>query len=248
LANFDSYIICTSPRSGSTLLCKLLENTGVAGVPESYFHKPSVPSWAAGVGLPTLSEGQNVQRILDAVMDIGRGQTGIFGLRLQHHSFAFLMQELRQLHPQEATDVACLARAFGRARFIHLTREDKLEQAVSAIKAEQTGLWHQAPDGREIERLSPPNTAAYDSDAMAMKVAEFTMADASWTAWFEAQQIAPLHLSYATLASDPRGALAYVLDDLGCDSSGAQQASLPTAKLADDQSREWVQRFRVEQS
>lgn len=189
-----------------------------------------------------------MQRILDAIMDMGRGQTGIFGLRLQHHSFAFLMQELRRLHPDEDNDAACIGRAFGRVRFIHLTREDKLEQAVFAIKAEQTGLWHQAPDGREIERLSPPNTAAYDGNAIGAKIAEFTAADASWRAWFEAQQISPLHLSYAALADDPCGALAYMLNDLGCDGSLAQHASLPTAKLADTESREWVQRFRAEQS
>src|SRR3954453_1014417 len=29
-----SYLICTTPRSGSTLLCEALENTGVAGRPE----------------------------------------------------------------------------------------------------------------------------------------------------------------------------------------------------------------------
>ena len=42
---YKSYIICTSPRSGSTLLCKLLTNTNVAGVPNSYFHKPSLTNW-----------------------------------------------------------------------------------------------------------------------------------------------------------------------------------------------------------
>ncbi|MEM1201062.1 MAG: Stf0 family sulfotransferase, partial [Pseudomonadota bacterium] len=33
MAGFDAYVICTSPRSGSTLLCKLLAPTGIAGKP-----------------------------------------------------------------------------------------------------------------------------------------------------------------------------------------------------------------------
>ena len=34
------------------------------------------------------------------------------------------------------------------------SRENKLAQAVSLIKAEQTGLWHIAPDGTELERVA----------------------------------------------------------------------------------------------
>ena len=32
-----SYLICSTPRSGSTLLCEALTNTGVAGAPEEYY-------------------------------------------------------------------------------------------------------------------------------------------------------------------------------------------------------------------
>src|SRR5919197_6386428 len=31
------YLVCATPRSGSTLLCQLLERTGVAGRPDEYF-------------------------------------------------------------------------------------------------------------------------------------------------------------------------------------------------------------------
>ncbi len=37
--DFDSYLICATPRSGSTLLCGLLESSGVAGHPASYFNR-----------------------------------------------------------------------------------------------------------------------------------------------------------------------------------------------------------------
>ena len=32
-----SYLVCATPRSGSTLLCQGLKATGVAGRPEEYF-------------------------------------------------------------------------------------------------------------------------------------------------------------------------------------------------------------------
>jgi LPS sulfotransferase NodH len=42
----ESYIICTPPRSGSTLAA-----TGVAGNPDSYFHRPSISDWLADLGV-----------------------------------------------------------------------------------------------------------------------------------------------------------------------------------------------------
>ena len=37
MAPTDTYLICATQRSGSTLLCELLKQTGVAGRPEEYF-------------------------------------------------------------------------------------------------------------------------------------------------------------------------------------------------------------------
>ena len=41
-----SYLVCATQRSGSTLLCELLKDTGVAGRPEEYFeamHDTGIP-------------------------------------------------------------------------------------------------------------------------------------------------------------------------------------------------------------
>ena len=44
--DFDSYLICATPRSGSTLLCGLLESSGVAGHPASYFNREGLNRYA----------------------------------------------------------------------------------------------------------------------------------------------------------------------------------------------------------
>jgi LPS sulfotransferase NodH len=240
MAKFNSYIICTSPRSGSTLLCKLLENSGVAGVPASYFHQASVADWAAGVGMPKTTP---LHAIMDKVKNLGQGSGALFGLRLQRHSFAFFCKQLEVLQLKHATDAARLQAEFGTVRYIHLTREDKVEQAVSFVKAQQSGLWHKAPDGREIERLAPHSPPVFDVDAIGAKHAEFQAADAAWLAWFDAQNIAPLTITYGSLAADPRGALSQILQDLGCPAHAAQNTEVPTARLADETSREWIRRF-----
>ncbi len=157
--HYRSYIICTTPRSGSTLLCNLLAETRVAGVPESYFHRPSVESWLQSQGLRRsdfVTEEDALTAVLESVRQAGAGGTGLFGLRLQRGSFDFFQQQLARLYPDAPDDVARIEAAFGPTLYVHLTRTDKLAQAISHVIAEQTGLWHRAADGSELERLSAP--------------------------------------------------------------------------------------------
>jgi len=140
MAKYDSYIICTSPRSGSTLLCKLLAATGVAGNPDSYFHRPSISDWLADLGLTqkaSVPERELLEAIFRAVIAKGTLDAGIFGLRLQRHSFDFFTEKLAVLYPEHSNDAERFQAAFGRTLFVHLTRRDKVAQAVSYVKAQQ---------------------------------------------------------------------------------------------------------------
>ena len=53
----ESYILCGTPRTGSTFLCALLKSTGVAGIPESYFREPDEPTWATQWGITRTEDG-----------------------------------------------------------------------------------------------------------------------------------------------------------------------------------------------
>lgn len=180
---YNSYIICTSPRSGSTLLCKLLAATGKSGVPDSHFHNPSMSSWLKAYEFSKAdftSDQKALRAIFQAARRYGTGNTGIFGLRLQRGSFDFFMQQIAVVHPKIKTDVELVQAEFGHTLFIYLTRANKLDQAISMVKATQTGLWHRAPDGTEIERLSAPKEPYYDVKAISKCLAELTALDVAW--------------------------------------------------------------------
>jgi len=250
-ARYRSYVICTSPRSGSTLLCRLLSATGRAGKPDSHFHEPSLASWLEDYELARenfATDLDTLRAVFDAARRRGTGGTGIFGLRLQRKSFDFFMQQAAILHPGPMTDRERFEAAFGPTLFIHLTRASKLDQAVSCVKAMQTGLWHRAPDGTEIERLSAPREPFYDAEAIASHVAEFTAFDAAWNAWFEREGLQPLRLTYDELSRDPTAVLASVLHALGLDPALARDVALPVARLADATNRDWKERFLAEQN
>ena len=79
MAKYDSYVICTSPRSGSTLLCNLLRATGVAGNPGSHFHDPSVSAWMGYYGLTldaSMSERSVLQTVFEAAIAEGQSRHG----------------------------------------------------------------------------------------------------------------------------------------------------------------------------
>ncbi|HUS54703.1 MAG TPA: Stf0 family sulfotransferase, partial [Thermohalobaculum sp.] len=84
MAKYDSYVICTSPRSGSTLLCKLLAATGVTGNPESYFHRPSISDWLGYFDLApevAVLERDVLDATFQAAIAEGSPETGNLTLR-----------------------------------------------------------------------------------------------------------------------------------------------------------------------
>lgn len=244
-----SYVICTTPRSGSTLLCKLLSATGVAGVPDSHFHSPSVKRWLAVYGLdetPFASPEAALRAVFEAALAKGTANTTIFGLRMQRGSFDFFMEQLSLLSLEPQSDVKRIESVFGSTTFIHLSRADRVGQAISRLRAEQTGLWHRCADGSEMERLAPPKEPSYDPDAIARHIEELSALNLDWERWFKQQKIEPLRIEYDALSAYPQRVLAEVLASIGLDPSLAEQVETPTAKLAGRDNQDWRKRFLSE--
>jgi LPS sulfotransferase NodH len=243
----QSYILCATPRSGSTLLCDLLAATSVAGRPNSFFRQEDMLEWAEYWGLSPADldgEGTFSRAYVEAMIREGRGGTEVFGLRLMWGSVAAASQSLDRLHPGLPDIPARFDRAFGPTLYVHLSRRDKVAQAVSRLQAEQSGLWHLGADGVERERSAPPGPAFYDAERLAFLVEELHADDAAWDAFFAEHAIAPLRLNYETMAAAPHAAVAAILSALGRDPEIARTVELRTAKLANATSREWAERFR----
>jgi LPS sulfotransferase NodH len=244
---FDGYVICGTPRTGSTLLCNLLASTNTTGNPDSFYGRKFMSWWAREWRLPdrdTMSERDFNIAYLNAAVAAGKGGTGIFGLRLMRKNLDELSAIFDQVFPQLPSDRAHLERAFGCILYIHLSREDKLAQAISLVKAEQTGLWHIAPDGTEIERLSPPKEPEYDFRRINREVRELESYDTAWNSWFDAQGVEPLRIGYETLSENPAAALIGICEALGVQPPEARDVRPGVAKLADETSLDWMRRYR----
>jgi LPS sulfotransferase NodH len=249
MPHFTSYILCATPRSGTTLLCDLLEATGVAGRPNSYFRRQNISDWAREWGIPRgdFADAEGFERAyLAAARRIGTDATPTFGLRLMWGSAVEFFAQLGRLYPELPDDPARLQQAFGPTLYVHVSRQDKVAQAVSRLRAEQGGLWHRAADGSDRERSSASQPVAYDGAGLASFLAEAEAEDAAWNVWFDRYGIAPLRLTYEGLSADPQATVAQILAALGQDPAIAATVMPRTAKLADATSLEWAARFRRE--
>lgn len=246
---FASYVLCGTPRSGSTLLCGMLEASGVAGRPASFFRREDVADWARAWGLPQ-DLGPDApgfdRAYLDAMRREGSAGTGMFGLRLMAGSLDEAARRLNRALGRDLGAVQALEAAFGPVLFVHLSRRDTVAQAVSLARAEQSGIWHRRADGSVLEGGAAARPTAYDRARIAALAGELRRDEAAWGAVFGSGSIRPLRLAYEDVAAEPRAALARVLDALGLDPGAARGVPVGTARLADADSRAWARRFREE--
>ena len=237
----DALIICATPRSGTTLLCDLLAETGATGRPNSFYRAESIGHFAARLGV---ADGPDFERrYLLAIVAEGRGDTDLFSMRVMWPSVAEIRAALSALFPGETTDAGRIATAFGTPLYLYNVRGDKVAQAISRIKAEQSGLWHRAADGSVREQGGEYRAPQYDRAAIEASIAETTAHETEWRNWFAREGITPIEMTYEELSADPAAAIRRLLVALGRDPEAADRVTPRTSKLADATSAEWAERY-----
>lgn len=245
MGHIDSYLICTTPRTGSTLLCGLMASTKVAGHPESYFREPDEQLWVARWNIAQASDGAfERSEFVRAALAAGRTDNGVFAARIMWGTLDHLFDRLRAVHPAPAAgDFDLLNLAFGHTRFVYLHREDVLAQAVSWHRAEQTNVWHQTD--RE-EPKQPAREPRFDFDEIRGLVRTIEEHNAAWRAWFASVGIQPHTVRYEDLDADPVGVAGEVLDFLGLELPPGRPIETRHRRLADELNAYWIDRYRAE--
>lgn len=236
---FDAYLLCATPRTGSTLLCGLLESSGVAGHPASYFRRESLDEYADHWKVSRPPDGQVDRTFIRAALTAGRTPNGAFGARVMGDTVPELMDALSALDPGPTSDLPKVADTFGRTRFVHLRRRDVVAQAVSWARSVQTHFWQPgevaAPGGQRPR---------YDRDLITQLVARVEGLEAGWGTWFETQGLVPHEVTYEELSADPTGTAHAVLDFLGVDLPEGVDLTTGHRRQADALNVEWITRFR----
>lgn len=238
-----SYLICATQRSGSYLLCDALQHTGLAGQPIEYF-APIVRRYLSREwGIASESE------YLHHVRAVGTTPNGVLGMKVHMNQFRPLLLTLQQLPGYRGQAVPqILSSIFPNLSYIWITRRDKVQQAVSYLKARQTGLWW-LTDWTPLSAGEPP---AFDFEAIERTVQWIEEEESAWQDYFIAHAITPLVVIYEELVQSYATTACQVLEYLHIPHPKDLVIAEPRLrKQADRSSEEWVERYlrmkRVEQ-
>jgi LPS sulfotransferase NodH len=213
-----SFVVCTSVRSGSTLLGEAMYAAGGMGCPLEYFH----------VGFqPTFEERWRTHGFDDYRRELFRRRTdpgGSFGLKIFWRDIIVLC-ERRFPGTTDGLDLLkdpsvapnggyamvwrVLQELVPNAHYILLARRDKARQAISAFTAVRTGQWRDLADTSAA--VSPPG---YDYDTILRTFQHGHHTHRSWLEMFEHAGVRPVEVFYEDLARDLPETVGRMLDAL----------------------------------
>ncbi len=181
------YAIVSTPRAGSTFLTGLLASMGY-GRPTEHLRP-----WMVHLIQQRPDGLFDGVRFLQTVICLS-SENSAFGTKLISH---FIEDVLPHVN---STERSYLRELTGRFQIVYLVREDKLDQAISSIRARLTGVWHVTdPDARKP--LGARDLTASHSE-ITREVEHFRTQEAMVAAWLIPLQ--PLLLiTYDELNTNP---------------------------------------------
>ncbi|GFZ76023.1 hypothetical protein GCM10008018_21810 [Paenibacillus marchantiophytorum] len=223
------YTIWFAQRTGSTLLYKALESTGVAGVPREWMNDLD----------PKVINIQQIQRIW------GEGTTpnGVFGMKCSlNQVWIEILQKELQL-PQGLSRPRIWESAFPECKHIYMTRRNKVRLAVSWWRAIVSGEWHRVHGEKPQQEDIIDN---YNFNAINHLLVECNFREAAMEDFFSEEDIVPLTIVYEDFVQKYETTVRQVLDYLSIPAEEVDVAPPFFDQIADDVAESWVQRFRKE--
>lgn len=222
----SNYLICATPRSGSNLLCEVLSSLGFAGTPEEHLWDPP--------GAEPVSLAVRWPPVLQA----GAGANGVFGLKLMGYQADRLERELPAvLGMPDASLGLVLAATLADPKCVYLTRQHRLRQAISLVRAVQTSQW------RSMD--SATCDAQYDAHAISREVQTLEQDEATWEEFFDRNGMTPYRLTYEGFMGCPQRTVGALLSYLGHDDPGGIALSQTQhRRQADDVTEDWLHRYQ----
>jgi LPS sulfotransferase NodH len=235
-----TYIICTNPRSGSWLLSEGLAATSIAGNPREWFNvqqeQATRAQWRIDNDTDLTFEGY-----VEAARLLSTSSNGVSGIKLHYYQFADLPRRMpARPGGGEPSPGELLTALFPDARYVWLTRRDKVRQAISLFLAHRTDHWWSV-DGSPA-REEP--AIEFDPDAIAAFQALLEKSEHGWQSFFEANRITPLAIEYEGLAADYAGTIGKVLQWLGIPDAARPAMQAPRLRRQSDaRGPEWAARI-----
>jgi LPS sulfotransferase NodH len=231
-----SYVICSTHRSGSGLLCRGLASTGMGGVPAEYFN----PNQRVPLTRRWRCDG-SVEGYAAALRGRRTDAAGTFGIKLHWDQLEQLCAE-RARRGTTTSPVEALRELFPGCVFIHIVRLDLAMQSVSYWRAIRSDVW--------AERLGattrPAHRLRYSYRGILHCWQRIADQELAWQRAFMRAGISPVDVVYEDLVGDFRGEVLRVLGVLTGVSGDADVDEPDSRRQADSRSPALAQRFEAD--
>ena len=238
----QSCVVASTPRTGSTLLCRGLAQTGIVGQPDEYIDPSRYKSLAAqwGYGPEYAPATTRVERAMQHTAT----PNGVFALEARWDQLALL---LRTVQNTMGTDdlLDHVDRLLASPRYVHISRRDTAAQALSYYRAIYT---------REVGELcvEPPDPGRGGPEPVLLQQVRWLEDmlidwDAEWQAYFARCDIRPLEVFYEDLVANYQPTVARVLDYLGLASRHAVvDPEVTDSTVQSEWTQHWLDEYRAE--
>ncbi len=230
-----SVFICTLPRTGSSLLAADMRSTNALGEPREFFNRPRYERLIERWGLPRGDLDAYISKLLEKTAS----PNGVLAVKLMVRHLDILTKE--GMLPPEPGRLRNLTKHFGDVVVIKLLRKDKLRQAISLTKAQQTGKW-----GVLKEQTAEP---FYDREALIANLVRIVEDEAMWERELEASELTPsITIDYEDIPPAREELLLEIaelleLPDAAEIVANRDREDVKLQKQSDSLTEEWYDRF-----
>jgi LPS sulfotransferase NodH len=219
--------ICITPRSGSTWLRGVLEQTRQFGYPREYLNVNVVRNIARELG--DTHPFTSIDQYMDVIRHCKRTDNGVFAIKFsfwQLYSALALSRDLGLIVPANS-------------KFVYLTRDDFILQGISLYKATETGFFHSTQ-----RSASGAKHVGYDERKIEHWTNHILQQEYRWEGFFLEHAITPLRLLYEENVARPMEVLQLFASLL--ELTEFRRVQMPEAahqKMGNDENQEWRERF-----
>lgn len=199
-----SYLVCASQRSGTTLFCRALADTGIAGWPDEYFlavDDEELPGWHCWEDGPIgrSHDARDREYYLEIVYGLGSTPNGTFGAKLMWSNLRWALARFQEIPRFGGLDpTAVFHAAFPNLHVVHVTRRDHVRQAVSWARMAQDGVWVVSDEEPARPRASPQ----YNFDLINRLEGLIVESESGWRQLFGELGLTPFGVVYEELVTE----------------------------------------------
>jgi LPS sulfotransferase NodH len=184
----QKYCIASTPRSGSTLISKMLGVTGLAGDPREYLNPLLMQAWCRINEKPLF-----LNSYLEELHSRKTSKNGMFGIKIHWRHLEKLSEKKIPLK-----NIQLIINDFD--RFIFISRKDKISQAISYYIANSTGIFHSDQEEwlNEFEVPEP----VFNAEKILKHLSDIVREEDGWNTFFKHIKKPVLRVYYEDLIAD----------------------------------------------